>query len=190
MLRKLRPLLPWVPIVMLLAAIGYWNIRPQSFLQQSPNAHSPQSDVDFFALNSRTRQFLPDGKLRYDLVSEKFEHLASTDVSLLTHPDLHLYRGIGPPWRVRSERGEVSPNGTEVELIEQVRIERIDAKGKPIILTSSRMTVWPDKNYAQTQQPVKIEAANGVTTATGMKAYMDEGRMHLLSNVRGQHELR
>jgi len=29
-----------------------------------------------------------------------------------------------------------------------------------------------------------------VTTAKGMKAYMNDGRMLLLSNVRGQHEAR
>ena len=52
------------------------------------------------------------------------------------------------------------------------------------------MTVLPEKDYAETRQPVRIVAANGVTTATGMKAYLNEGRMLLLSNVRGQHELR
>jgi len=52
------------------------------------------------------------------------------------------------------------------------------------------MTVFPDKQYAQTEQAVRIEAANGVTTANGMKAYLEDGRMLLLSNVRGQHEVR
>ncbi|WP_162976016.1 LPS export ABC transporter periplasmic protein LptC, partial [Pseudomonas aeruginosa] len=28
------------------------------------------------------------------------------------------------------------------------------------------------------------------TTAVGMKAYLKDSRMHLLSNVRGQHEVR
>src|SRR5690606_3438744 len=72
----------------------------------------------------------------------------------------------------------------------QVRVERTDAKGRPTILTTSRMTVWPEKDYAETKQAVRIDAANGVTTATGMKAYPNDGRMHLLSNVRGKHELR
>ena len=78
----------------------------------------------------------------------------------------------------------------EVELIDQVRVERTDTKGRPTIITTSRLTVFPEKDYAQTRQPVRIEAANGVTTATGMNAYLNEGRMLLLSNVRGQHELR
>jgi lipopolysaccharide export system protein LptC len=91
---------------------------------------------------------------------------------------------------VQSERGEVGPEGKQVELIEKVRVARTDAKGRPTILTTSRLTVFPDQEYAQTQQAVRIEAANGVTTAQGMKAYLNDSRMLLQSNVRGQHEVR
>jgi lipopolysaccharide export system protein LptC len=75
-------------------------------------------------------------------------------------------------------------------LIDLVRVERKDGKGRETVLTTSRLTVFPQKEYAQTQQSVKIEAANGVTTAQGMKAYLSDGKMLLLSNVRGQHAIR
>ncbi len=77
-----------------------------------------------------------------------------------------------------------------MELIDRVRVERSDASGQPLILTTTRLTVRPDENYAQTSQPVRIEAKSGVTTGTGMKAYMDKNQTHLLSNVRGYHEVR
>ncbi len=50
------------------------------------------------------------------------------------------------------------------------------------------MTVFPQQEYAQTEQPVRIDGAGGVSTGTGMKAYLKESRIHLLSNVRGQYE--
>jgi lipopolysaccharide export system protein LptA len=74
-----------------------------------------------------------------------------------------------------------------VELIDAVRVERTDAKGRPTILTTSRLTVFPNREYAQTDQAVRIEAANGVTTARN-ESLLNDGRMLLLSNVRGQHE--
>jgi lipopolysaccharide export system protein LptC len=177
-------------IALLLVAVGYWNIRPESFMQEAPAAQGDESPIDFYVINSRTVQYQPDGKRNYELSAEKVEHIKATDISLLTRPDLRSYRGSELPWHVTSERGEVGPQGEEVELIDNVRIERTDAKGRPTIVTSSRMTVLPEKDYAETRQPVRIVAANGVTTATGMKAYLNEGRMLLLSNVRGQHELR
>lgn len=177
-------------IALLLVAIGYWNIRPESFMQEPVVTTGEKSPIDFYVLNSRTVQYQADGKRNYELSAEKMEHIKASDVSLLTRPNLHSYRGTELPWQVTSERGEVGPQGQEVELIDNVRIERNDAKGRPTIITTSRMTVLPEKDYAETRQPVRIVAANGVTTATGMKAYLNEGRMLLLSNVRGQHELR
>ena len=112
------------------------------------------------------------------------------NIARVTRPELRLYRGETRPWHVRSERGEVSPGGEEVELIDQVLVKHVDARERPLEITTSRMTVLPDKRYAQTRQAVRIVGANGATTATGMNAYLDEGRISLLSNVRGQHELR
>jgi lipopolysaccharide export system protein LptC len=173
----------------LLAAIGYWNIRPESFLDQSPQVDA-DTTIDFYVINADTVQYQVNGKRHYTMTADKLEHLSASDVTLLTKPDLQLYRGTPLPWHIQSERGEVSPAGTEVELIDSVRVARTDARGRPTIITSTRMTVFPQKQYAQTEQAVRIEAANGVTTAVGMKAYLNDGRMLLLSNVRGQHEVR
>ena len=175
--------------VLLIVAAGYWNINPDSF-SNVPQASGVDNAIDFYAQNTHSLQYLPDGRLQSEMTSERLEHVQSSDVTLLTEPRMDLYRGTQYPWKVRSARGEVGPEGDEVELIDQVRVERQDAKGRQTILTTSRMTVFPQKEYAQTQQAVKIEAANGVTTAQGMKAYLKDGKMLLQSNVRGQHAIR
>ncbi|MBC9252146.1 LPS export ABC transporter periplasmic protein LptC [Pseudomonas alcaligenes] len=186
---KLRNALLAILVAALLAAVGYWNIRPESFMDKPSVAETEQS-IDFYVVNASTVQFQEDGKLQYSMTADKLDHLKASDVTLVQKPDLLLYRGTELPWHVQSERGEVAPQGAQVELIDKVRIARTDAKNRPVVITSSRMTVFPDKEYAQTQQAVRIEAANGVTTAQGMKAYMNDGRINLLSNVRGQHEVR
>jgi lipopolysaccharide export system protein LptC len=186
MLKKLRLTLILATLAALLAAAGYWNIRPESFSDQSTGTDIA-NDIDFYVIQAKSTQFQLDGKLANSMTSDKLEHLKSSDITLLSNPDLLLYRGTELPWHVQSLRAEVAPGGTEVELIDSVRVARTDAKGRPTILTTSRLTVFPDKEYAQTEQAVRIEAANGVTTAQGMKAYLNDGRMLLLSNVRGQH---
>jgi lipopolysaccharide export system protein LptC len=189
MLNKLRLRLILATLAVLLAAAGYWNIRPESFTDKTVD-DSIGNDIDFYVIKAKSTQFQLDGKLANSMTSDKLEHLKSSDITLLSNPDLLLYRGTELPWHVRSLRAEVAPEGTQIELIDSVRVARIDAKGRPTILTTSRLTVFPDKEYAQTKQAVRIEAANGVTTAQGMKAYLNDGRMLLLSNVRGQHAVR
>jgi len=190
MLSKIRLPIILLLIALLLVAAGYWNIRPESFMQQPRTPSTEESPIDFYVINSRTIQYQPDGKRNYELTAEKLEHIKASDISLLTRPNLHSYRGAELPWHISGDGGDVGPQAEEVELINNVRIERTAAEGRPTIITTSRMTVLPDKDYAETGQPVRIVAANGVTTATGMKAYLNESRMLLLSNVRGQHELR
>lgn len=185
----LRTFLPFALLAALLAAIGYWNIRPESFMQGTLPAATADT-VDFYAENARSVQFQADGKLHYRLRAEHLEHLQGSDVTRLTRPELRLHRGSDYPWHVQSVRGEVSPGGVQVDLIDDVRIARTDAKGRPTVLTTSRLSVYPKREYAETAEPVRIEAANGVTTASGLQAYFNESRMLLKSNVRGQHEVR
>ncbi len=187
--KKIRNIALFSVIAALLAAIGYWNISPETFLDQ-PVAQVDESAIDYYAINAHSVQFLPDGKLQYEMTADKVEHLKASEVTLLTTPDLQMYRGTEYPWHIQSARGEVNPDGTEVELIESVRIARTDDQNRTTIITSSRMTVFPQKQYAQTEQDVRIDGAGGVTTGTGMKAYLKDSRMDLLSNVRGQYEAR
>lgn len=174
--------------VLLVAALGYWKgFQPGSSATQTQDNQTSQT-IDFYATNTYTIEFQEDGKLHYELTADKVEHIKATDITLVSNPKMDLFRGSDLPWKIRSTRSEVSPGGKEIELIDNVRVERIDAKGRPTILTTTRLTVFPDKEFAQTEQAVKIDAANGVTTAVGMKAYLNDSRMLLLSNVRGQHE--
>ncbi|MGF6690961.1 lipopolysaccharide export system protein LptC [Metapseudomonas resinovorans] len=189
MSKNIRLALVLIPIAALLVALGYWNISPESFMDRSPAAGS-ENAIDFYVENGKSTQFQEDGKLHYKMTATRLEHIKATDVTLLTNPDLLLHRGTIFPWRVQSERGEVGPEGKQVELIDKVRVSRVDEKKRPVLLTTSRLTVFPNEEYAQTQRAVRIDMATGVTTAQGMKAYLNDGRMLLQSNVRGQYEVR
>jgi lipopolysaccharide export system protein LptC len=187
--RKIRNIVLLLVVAGLFAAVGYWNIVPETFLEQ-PKAVVDEGTIDYYAINAHSKQFMPDGKLQYDMTSDKVEHLQASQVSLLTKPDVNLYRGAAFPWHVTSERGEVNPDGTQVELIDSVRVARTDEKNRQTLITTTRMTVFPQKQYAQTDQAVRIDGAGGVTTGVGMKAYLQDSRMNLLSNVRGLYEAR
>ncbi len=187
--KKFRNILLFSCIAALFAAVGYWNISPERFLDKTV-VKVDESAIDYYATNAHSVQFLPDGKLQYEMTSDKVEHLKASEVTLLTNPDLNMFRGTEFPWHVQSEHGEVNPDGTQVELIDSVRITRFDEKNRRTLITTTRMTVFPQQQYAQTDQPVSIDGAGGVSTGIGMKAYLKESRIHLLSNVRGQYEAR
>ena len=186
---NLRLVLFFVPFALLVAALGYWNIDSSTPDNQHSNAQAKKT-IDFFAQGTQTLQFTDEGTVQYELSSPHLEHTQDDDITVLLQPDLLLFRGTDLPWHISSERSEVSPEGKEVELLKNVRIERIDEQGRPTILTTEQLTYVPETEYAHTKLAVKIEAANGVTTGVGMQTYLNESKMHLLSNVRGRHEVR
>ena len=186
---NLRFALFFLPFALLVAALGYWNINSSTPTDQISSMQAKKT-IDFFAQGTQTLQFTDAGTVQYEMNSPRIEHTQDDDITLLLQPDLLLFRGTDLPWHISSERSQVSPEGKEVELIKNVRIERTDEQGRPTILTTEQLTYVPETEYAHTQLAVKIEAANGITTGVGMQTYLNESKMRLLSNVRGRHEVR
>ena len=186
---NVRLALFFLPFAILVAALGYWNINSPSEIE-STTLVAEDNSIDFFAQGTHTLQFTDIGTLNYELTSPRIEHTQNDDITALLKPDLLLFRGTELPWHITSERSEVSPEGEEVELIKNVRIERTDEQGRPTIMTTEQLTYVPNTEYVHTKLAVKIEAANGITTGVGMQTYLNESKMHLLSNVRGRHEVR
>lgn len=189
MLSKLRLPLIIIVVIGLVAALGYWNIDPHSLMDEQTETTAEES-IDFYASNAHIRQFQTDGTLKYDLKAPTFEHYKSSDIGHVQQPVMALYQNSDIPWNITSDKATIAPSGNSVELIDNVRFARTPTKGQTTVLTTTQLTVFPDQEYAHTEQAVRIEAVSGVTHAVGMKAYLKESRMILLSNVRGQHEVR
>lgn len=172
--------------IVIVAALGYWNIRPDLFIDDEDS--TPK--IDFYATNSVTDQFDTHGNLDYHMNAVRIERMSDTGISYVTLPSILLYKGKEQPWDISSKRSEVSADGDEVELITDVVIKRTDEKMRPIEITSPSMTAYLNKEYAHTVHPVKITTAQGTTHAVGMNAFLNEGKIKLLSNVRGQYDAR
>ena len=170
-------------------AVGYWNIRPASF-QADPLVIDPRQP-DFFMENARIRQLNAQGTVAYELVTERATHLASDESTLLEEPYLEFFReGETQPWELRARHGQADRGGDRVRLTEEVELKQKLPDRALTRLTTSLLDVFPQRDYAETDQAVRIEAANGVTTGVGMQVQFNDGTMTLLSNVRGEHEVR
>ena len=172
-------------VIVLALSVGYWNIRPSSF---TPRTTIPSAQPDFFMDNPRISQLDEQGQPVYQLISDRAEHQAGQDETHLEQPRVLYYReGEQQPWHLQARYGEVTSRGEQVALHQDVVIEQ-QLDGQSIRrLSTSALSIFPRRHYAETDQSVKIEA-NGITTATGMKAYLIDGRIELLSTVRGEHE--
>jgi len=175
-------------VVALALAVGYFNIRPSSFDQQTLVIDASQPD--FFMENTRILMLNEQGTPAYQLRSARATHQRDDDSTLLEQPNLLYYRaGEAHPWLLQAQQGVVTAGGEQVDMITDVLLQRQDPSAPTARMTTQALTLYPERDYAETAQSVRIESAGSETTATGMQVFLDDGRLELLSNVRGQHEL-
>lgn len=168
-------------------SIGYFNIRPGSF-NGSPTISDP-NQPDFFMENNRILMLNERGTPAYELTSARATHQSSDDSTKLDKPSLTFYRAADrEPWLLEADHGVVTEEGDRVELTDNVLLQSQAQPDRR--MTTQALTLFPARNYAETAQSVRIEDANNVTTAVGMHVYLNDGRLELLSTVRGQHEVR
>ncbi|EJO94148.1 hypothetical protein A471_08544, partial [Ectopseudomonas mendocina DLHK] len=84
--RKILNTLIFALITVIVAALGYWNIAPDS-TRQTQQSNDEQA-IDFYVIGARSVQYQDDGKLHYRMTADKLEHIKSTDITLIEMPKL------------------------------------------------------------------------------------------------------
>lgn len=129
------------------------------------------------------------GALKYRLRSVLIEHFEPRRRTLLSEPDLTMYSEPEPPWQMTAARGIIrnaSPGSNAAEeqvyLDQDVIMTQQFADGRSFVLSTPNITVYPDREYAETSQDVMITTHAGRTKAVGLKGNLDHGLLYLYSN--------
>lgn len=175
----------WILSVVLLAAAGTsgWMLYDFSLDERVITRTAPAAP-DAYMERFVTVEMDGAGKPRRRIEADYIAYHADDTVEL-TNPHYVLNQAEGEPWHVSSERGRVSEDGTVVWLLGKVDVWRDDASGaRDLHIGTEYMKVLPDSEYGETAKPVTIRTPASVSTGVGMRAYLDETRFQLLSQVR------
>lgn len=177
-----------VTAAMLVAALSSWLSRQIG--EEAPGTDAAQRHVVDYYLTRFNAVTMDDaGRPRYQLGGERLVHYSDTDTMELTAPDVVLFREDGANWRARAATGWVSPGGERIELDGDVEIFQGETPEQARIrVQTEHIELQPENNLAQTDAQVTVTGPVSRMTATGLKAYLAEDRLVLLSDVRGTHE--
>ena len=180
----------WIPSIalLLLALSSWWLIREldlANLAADDSQRHTPDLYLDNFTTTTMNELGQPMRRLQ----AVRMEHFPDTDTSELEKPYLVLYRPGGPPWHVKSERGWVSASGDVMLLLGRVHIWRNnDAGERDLDVRTQDLRVLPDSEYGETDKPVVIRTPTSESRGVGMRVYLDQSRIELLSQVRTFYE--
>ena len=171
-------------LILLIALATNWIIDVSE--QQPPQEATARNDPDMYLVNAEVTQFDENGNLENQLTANKMTHFPLTDVTTLKTPNLKLYSGPHTaPWDIDAKNGRLLPKSPlrdeSVELWDNVVADRKQADGSFVNIKSQSLTVFPKKNYAETNDKVSIDNNQGQTSAGAMRAYLDPGRYEFSS---------
>ncbi len=176
----------WVPmavLVVLSAASTLWlaGLGDQDGESKRFRGHAPDLTMEEFEVTTMGE----DGSPLRRLSAAYMAHFTDTETKELRHPHLVVYQQQAEPWHVASERGWVSADNDVLMLLGKVDIWRNSPDGKrEIHIESQDLRVLPREEYAETELPVSISTPESLTHGTGMRAYLAESRVQLLSKVK------
>jgi lipopolysaccharide export system protein LptC len=176
-------------MLILLAGLSGWlqNISEKSVSAQV--SQKGENRVDFFFEDSQITTMGPDGHLKNLLVSEKITHYSADDTTEILKPDMLLYKKDESPWHVTADRGWVSADGEHIFLKGAVTVDRSASAGNEAMnLSTSELRIRPKDQYAESDTQVTLKGRNYRATSVGMRVYLKQGKIQLLSQVRGHYE--
>ena len=182
--REVRRSGPWKLPVSVLAAIGAaaWFLFPRSFApaDSAPSTgtapHLFIEEVDVSATDA-------SGRMHRRLQAEALRREVPGGTSTLVRPRLTVFSNGVAMWQFTAETGEVSPDGENIYLPGPVRGKRGPAK--PIEIDSSDVRIAIADSYGESDQPSTIRGPVFQARGTGLKIWLDEGRVELLNDARG-----
>ena len=198
----------WLILAIGVALMLFFSLSPEqrrpvteSLLleQDRPQAEAEFGEPDLLLDAAVITQFRADGSLQYRLHAERIAHYPMPEQTVLTRPRLLLDQSDAAPWILSAARGRIlggaalfetsealatrpdAPNehGETVILEEDVNLRRQRTPERFIDLRTSLLTLYPEREYAETDRPVIIETEAGHTTAASLRADLTAGRISL-----------
>ena len=179
-----------VMIAVIVIAGAFLMLDPLSE-RDSPSGLPPElaDEPDLYMEQAVITQFRSDGVLKYRLAASEIRYFENQGLTRMTEPDLNLHNDTQPSWNLKSKHGYVRQRDTAAGVAEEVVFLREDVElsqqfkdGRHLDLRSATLYLYPDRQYAETDQDVMIDTDVGRTVAAGLKGDLENGLLNLVSN--------
>jgi lipopolysaccharide export system protein LptC len=153
-----------------------------------PTQDKNQKSADTFFNQATILNFNETGLPKSKIIGKQIFHYPNEEDSEIISPQITLFRETGSPVHITADQGWINHDGTRVILKGHTIIRREQSQTNQFSqLETPELTVWPNKEYAETTEAVKITTKSTIATGIGMEAYLDQAHYYLLNNVKARH---
>ena len=172
------------------AGISVWLLSEQA--PEKPRFIAENSAIpDAYMEDFKTYIMGENGKPRHELHASYMAHFSYDNHSEFTSPKIIFYRPDESQWVMSAERGTTKDGSKQIILQGKVSMFRRQlVSGDSVLkINTNEMLIRPDDSYAETDQLITITSGEHSLQSIGARAYFNDGRVELLSKVRGEYVL-
>ena len=146
-------------------------------------------DPDYIVVNFTTTTYNRDGAAESMLSAAKMVHYPDDDSTELVAPRVVQTKPDEPKMTVRADRGQLSRDGDEIFLYDNVVLEReAGAEHSAVRMTTSFLHIVRDRSLVRTDRQVEIVEDRRRISGRGMEYNNELRQLILRENVRGRFD--
>lgn len=176
----------WGNVTVLLFAVvaSGWLLRELEITAETREEARPSDRPDLIMEQLSMTAMDERGQPKRRLEAARMAHFPESASHRLEQPYLIMYQENQEPWHVQSEQGIITEDGDEIMLLGAVQIWRTANGEQPELEIETRdLRVLPEEDFGETDQAAIIKTRNSQSQGIGMRAFLKESRIQLLSEV-------
>jgi len=175
----------WLSIILLFAA-GISVIFMIFRDKDNSDLHKKSGGVNAFMSKAIYTQFDQTGQIHTQMQTKHMKHYAKGNVAFFLEPRILIYTTKRIPWHISSNFGKSENGTTTIHLWNHVVLHQPQLDNNPeTTITTSKITVYPKRSFAKTNQKVTIQRPDSVLKGIGVTADFKTGIIKLLTHSRG-----
>ncbi len=184
-------IIPGVIAVVLFIAINSFD----SITSES-NSQPEKQNLNFNAYSEGINTILYDaqGNINYTLQAERQVHF-NDNATELEKPYIRLYQDGDSRWNIVANSGRISSAETNdkttvdtIELAGNVQVYGLDAFGNRTLMSTEFLTLNPDLEILETDNPVSVVTDTFHQSSIGMIANLKLDEVTFLRDIKGKYE--
>ncbi|MET4000166.1 LPS export ABC transporter periplasmic protein LptC [Marinobacterium sp. MBR-109] len=175
-----------IALILLLVPLLWWGFA-STRLSDEPILDNSAARIDFFVREARITRWNPSGEMAQELNSPLMRHYPEPAEMLFDKPITLIPREQGGELRILAQEGRMPDSQERIVLAGDVQLHDNPPSGSASEMLTERLTLYPPRDYAHTDLPVRVIRGQDHTEGRGMEVFFDEQRVELLSEVKGTY---
>ena len=172
------------------------GINTLDTLSNETDAPATTSSLNFNAYSEGINTILydADGNIDYTLQAERQVHY-NDDTTELEKPYIRLFQGGDSRWNIVANTGKISAAEAvsdtavdSIELLGDVQVYSLDELGNRTLMSTEFLTLNPETEVLETDQPVSVVTSSLEQSSIGMVAKLRTDEITFLREFRGRYE--